>query len=289
MKELRALVPLAPLHLPLAISAIERVAEQLPRANQVACFDTAFHSSMPAIASRVPLPKRFAGVRRFGFHGLSYEYIMSTLAPRAPSRIVIAHLGSGSSLVAVRDGHSVDTTMGFTPLGGILMGTRSGDLDPGVLVYLARQTGMNADQLEEVFTRECGWIALAGTADMRQILARAPEDAGARLALEMFGYAIKKAIGAFAAALGGLDLLVFTGRIGEGSARVRELACDGLAPLGIAMDPARNATHGPMISAGSSQVLIRVVPTDEELMIARQSYRVQRGGAAVLSAALAAT
>ncbi len=242
---LTRLVPLAPLHQPAALAGIAAVTARLPGARQVACFDTAFHAQLPAVARTLPIA---ADVRRYGFHGLSYEYVLSVLAP-VPPRLVIAHLGSGASLVAVAHGRSIDTTMGMTPDGGIPMGTRTGDLDPGVLLYLARERGLGTDAIERLVEREGGLVAIAGTADMKELLAR--DDAAARLAVELFAYAVKKAIGAYAAALGGLDLIVFTGGIGEHAARVRELATAGLGFLGAD---------------------VRVIPTDEDLVMARHAF-----------------
>jgi acetate kinase len=231
---------------------------------------------MPEVARRLPLPDRFKEIRRYGFHGLSYEYVMSALGPAAPSRIVIAHLGNGASLVAVKDGRSIDTTMGLTPAGGILMGTRPGDLDPGVLIYLAREKGLGPDALEQLVDRESGLVAIGGTSDMKTLLERSPSDPRAQLAVEMFGYSVRKAIGAFAAALGGLDLLVFTGGIGEHAAPVRAEACRGLEPFGIEVDAKRNAAHAAIISAASSRAVVRVVTTDEDAVIARHARRLVR-------------
>jgi acetate kinase len=276
MASLRELIPLAPLHLPSAIAAIDAVSARLPALPQVACFDTAFHATLPEVASRLPLPDRFvaAGVRRYGFHGLSYEYVMSVLGPSAPRRVVIAHLGSGASLVAVREGRAIDTTMGLTPTGGVPMGTRTGDLDPGVLLFLARTIGLSPDELEHVVDRESGLLAIGGTADMKMLVARSRSDARARLAVEVFGYAVRKSIGALAAALGGIDLLVFTGGIGEHAPEVRAEACRGLDALGIALDPAENARNADVVSTGESRCAVRVIPTDEDRIVARHAHRV---------------
>jgi acetate kinase len=271
LASLRSLVPLAPLHLPSSLAAIEAIAARDPGLPQVACFDTAFHAGLPELARRLPLPERYREVRRYGFHGLSYEYVMSVLGPAAPARIVIAHLGNGASLVAIKDGLPVDTTMGLTPAGGILMGTRTGDLDPGAMIYLARERGLGPDALEQLLERESGLLAIGGTPDMEALLARSSTEPGARLAVEMFGYAVRKAIGAFAAALGGLDLLVFTGGIGERAPEIRSEACRGLECLGVVLDADRNAGSEEIASAPSSRVLVRVVSTDEDLMIARHA------------------
>lgn len=276
LANLHRIVPLAPLHMPACIEGIEAIAARHTGMPQVACFDTAFHATLPEVARRLPLPDRFRDVRRYGFHGLSYEYVMSTLGTDAPPRIVIAHLGNGASLVAVKDGRAIDTTMGFTPTGGILMGTRAGDLDPGVLVYLARTNGLDSDALEHLVDRESGLLAIGGTSDMKILLERSGTDPRARLAVEMFAYAVRKAIGAFAAALGGIDLLVFTGGIGERAAPIRAEACRGLEPLGIEVDAERNARDNEIISCASSRSVVRVVTTHEDLVIARHARRLVR-------------
>jgi acetate kinase len=276
--DLQALVPLAPLHLPAAIAGIEAVRVRFPKLPQVACFDTAFHRTMPEVARRLPLPDAITreGVRRYGFHGLSYEYVMSTLGDAPPSRIVIAHLGNGSSLVAVKDGKAIDTTMGFTPSGGVMMGTRTGDLDPGVLVYLLREKKLSADALEDLVERKSGLAAIGGVSDVKTLLTRAATDERARLALSMFAYSVRKAIGAFAAALGGIDLLIFTGGIGEHAAAVRADIAAGLEHLGVQLDPRRNegangddARAGTVINIDGGRCAVRVVATDEDLVIAR--------------------
>ena len=272
---LRALTPLAPLHLPAAIAGIEAVARRWPMVPQVACFDTAFHATMPERARRLPLPDRLLGdeVRRYGFHGLSYAHVMWLLGAEPPPRIVIAHLGSGSSLVAVENGRAIDTTMGLTPDGGVLMGTRTGDVDPGLLFYLARARGLSIDDLERSCEQDAGLRAIGGTADMRALLARSASDPRAALAVTMFGYAVRKAIGALAAALGGLDLLVFTGGIGARAAAVRAEACLGLQPLGVRIDPQRNEAGAAQIAAVGSRCDVRVVAADEEATMAREAQR----------------
>ncbi len=236
---------------------------------QIVCFDTAFHATLPEVAARLPVPGRFTEVRRYGFHGLSYEHVMATLGSAAPLRIVIAHLGGGSSLVAVKDGRSIDTTMSFTPASGILMGTRPGDLDPGVLIYLARERGLDIAALEHLVNHESGLLAVGGQSELKTLVELSLTDPKARLAVEMFGYAVRKQIGAYAAALGGLDLLVFTGGIGEHSDVVRALACRELAVLGISLDEVRNARGDTVISAASSRCEVRLVSANEELVIAR--------------------
>jgi acetate kinase len=269
VENLKAITPLAPLHQPAAIAGIVAVTSRLPGVPQVACFDTAFHASLPEVARRLPLPARFEGVRRYGFHGLSYEHVMAELGPAPPSRVVIAHLGAGSSLVAVKNGKAVDTTMGLTPAGGIPMATRSGDLDPGVLVHLLRHGVPSVDALEALLERESGLLAIGGTADMKLLLERAPTDERAALAVSMFSNGVKKAIGAFVAALGGIDLLVFTGGIGERAAVVRRLACDGLGVFGIELDFKRNFSCAPLISPDAGRCAVRLVAANEELVIAR--------------------
>ena len=279
LTELREIIPFAPLHMPAAISGIEAVGARwdIP---QVACFDTAFHHRMPELAQRLPLPDALwdAGVRRYGFHGLSYEYIVGALGAAELGRAVIAHLGNGASMVAVHDGQSVDTTMGFTPAGGLIMSTRSGDLDPGVPVFLLREQGYDADRLEQLVDREAGLVALSGsTADMRTLLERRERDPRAALAVGAFCYQARKHVGALAAVLGGLDTLVFTGGIGEKSAAIRRGTCDGLGHLGIELDDEANAGHAAVISAADSDCVVRVEPTDEDLVIARHTSALVAG------------
>jgi acetate kinase len=271
---LRTLVPLAPLHLPAALHGIEAVSVHFPRLPQIACFDTAFHRRMPAVAQRLPLPRelRAKGIQRYGFHGLSYEYVVATLGAATLGRAVIAHLGNGASLAAVRDGLSVDTTMGFTPTGGLMMGTRSGDLDPGVLVHLLAHEGFDAGAIARLVDHESGLLGVSGkTSDMKVLLETRAAEPHAAEAVELFCYVLRKHIGAFAAVLGGIDTLVFTGGIGERAAPVREETCRGLEHLGIQVDRDRNARHDPIISAPGSACAVRVVRTDEDLMIARHT------------------
>jgi acetate kinase len=273
LASLRALVPLAPLHLPAALEMIEAVAALRPDLPQVACFDTAFHRRMPEVAQRLPLPQAMwdAGVRRYGFHGLSYEYVLSCLRP-VPSRLVVAHLGNGASMAAVRDGRPLDTTMGFTPAGGLMMGTRSGDLDPGVLLYLANVRGWDGRRLERLVEHEAGLLGVSGlSADMRTLLERREVDRAAALAVELFCREVRRHLGALSAVLGGLDALVFTGGIGERAAPVRWEVCHGLAHLGIALDARLNDAHEPVISAAASACTVRIVPTNENAMIARHT------------------
>jgi acetate kinase len=278
---LQRLIPLDPEHLPQTLSAIHTVQASYPTVPQVACFDTAFHHDMPLVAQRYALPRSLidAGVVRYGFHGLSYEYVLQALRALDPGaaagRVIIAHLGNGASMAAVRGGASLDTTMGFTPTGGLVMGTRSGDLDPGVLVYLLTSQGLSREALSSLVNQKAGLLGVSGTSgDVRKLLARAPTDPRAAEALDLFCYQAKKFLGALTAVVGGLDTLVFTGGIGEHAAPVRERICDGLGFLGVALDPARNAAHAPVISPEGSVVKVRVMKTDEDLMVARHTYEV---------------
>jgi acetate kinase len=275
--DLRRLVPFAPLHLPAAIQAIEAVTARFPGLPQVACFDTAFHRRMPEVAQRFPLPRGLwdEGVRRYGFHGLSYEYVVERLGPAARGRTIIAHLGNGASMAAVRDGLPVDTTMGFTPTGGFMMGTRTGDLDPGILLWLVREKGFDGRRLERLVDQESGLLGVSGSSsDMKTLLERRQHDPAAALAVEMFCREVRKHVGALAAALGGLDTLVFTGGIGERAAPVRAEVCAGLGHLGVAIDAEANSAHADRISTAGSACAVRVIPTDEDLMIARHTRAV---------------
>lgn len=284
LTDLRNLVPLAPLHLPAEIKIMEAVASQAPQIPQVACFDTAFHRRLPELAQRFPLPRKLfdEGLRRYGFHGLSYEYVLQELGSAAKGqRLVIAHLGNGCSLAAVRDGSPVDTSMGLTPTGGVMMGTRTGDLDPGILIYLLREKGYDAARLERLVDAESGLLGVSELAsDMKTLLAKRDSDARAAEAVAMFCRSIRKEIGAFAAVLGGLDILVFTGGIGERAPAVRDEICRDLGHLGVRLDPVRNNAEEDIISAAQSACLVRVVATNEELMIARHTRGVIFGNAA---------
>jgi acetate kinase len=268
---LQEIVHFAPIHLPPAIDCIQAVQRRHPGVPQVACFDTSFHWNLPAVARRLPLPLEVdeKGVRRYGFHGLSYEYVVSALGARLGRRAIAAHLGNGASLSALRDGASIDTTMSLTPSGGIPMSTRSGDLDPGVLVFLLAR-GMRAAEMETLVSRRSGLLGISGLSDMRTLLK--DRSAEAKLAVDQFCYAIRKQIGAYAAALEGLDTLVFTGGIGERAAPVRERVCAGLGHLGIEIDPERNARGDEAI--GSGRVAVFVVKTDEDLVMARHARTV---------------
>jgi acetate kinase len=276
VKELRDLVSLAPLHQPHNLAAIEAISERMPGVPQVACFDTSFHRGQPAVAELVPLPReiRAQGVQRYGFHGLSYEYIAAVLPEVAPEiangRVVVAHLGSGASLCALEDRKSVDSTLGFTALDGLCMGTRPGALDPGVVLHLFQTLGLSAKEVETILYRKSGLLGISGTSnDMRDLLASdAPE---ARLAVDYFVYRAAKEIGALAAVLGGIDGLVFTAGIGENSPEIRRRICEASAWLGIDLDPEANARKGPRISKPGSRVSAWAIPTNEELMIARHT------------------
>jgi len=276
---LRQLVHLAPNHLPDEIALIEDVRRARPDLPQIVCFDTAFHADLPEIARRLPIPAEYAaeGVQRYGFHGLSYTFLLDELSRRgsaSPSeRAILAHLGNGSSLAAVRRGRSIDTTMGFTPMGGVVMGTRPGDLDPGVVTHMARTHGLNPDQVEKELSRRSGLAGLsAGTSDMRDLLAREGSDEDCRLAVAIYCYEIKKRIGAYAAALAGLDVLAFSGGIGERAPVVRSRICSGLEFLGIELEAAANAENAAVISTSQSRVAVHVISTDEEVVMARAAH-----------------
>jgi len=281
LSQLEALVPLAPLHQPHGLAGIRAFAAHRPGLPQVACFDTAFHRTQPAVAQAFALPRDLGDsqLRRYGFHGLSYEYVTSvlpTLAPEAQhGRVVIAHLGNGASLCAVRDGRSVATTMGLTALDGLVMGTRCGAIDPGVLLYLMDEHGMDARALENLLYLRSGLLGVSGvSSDMRALLAS--DDPHAREAVDLFVYRIGRELGSMAAALGGLDALIFTGGIGENAAPIRARVCRDAAWLGVALDEAANARGGPRLSSGDSRVSAFVVATDENRMIARHTASVLR-------------
>jgi acetate kinase len=282
VEELHRFSPFDPEHLPLEIELIEAFRQRHPGLPQVACFDTAFHRTMPRVATLLPIPRRYEaqGVRRYGFHGLSYEFLMEELAHLADpaatkGRVILAHLGNGASLAAVRDGKSIDTSMGFTPTAGLVMSSRSGDLDPGLVSYLARTEQMSAAQFQKMVNHESGLLGVSETSsDMRDLLERETQDIRAAEAVALFCYQAKKWIGAFAAALGGLDTLVFAGGIGENAPPVRERICDGLGFLGVELDRERNVKNAPLVSSDTVRVKVRVIHTDEELMIARSTARV---------------
>ncbi|HSF25731.1 MAG TPA: acetate/propionate family kinase [Blastocatellia bacterium] len=276
LEDLYDLTPLAPLHQPHNLAAIEAVFERLPDVPQVACFDTSFHRTHSELADLIPLPRdiRKAGVQRYGFHGLSYEYIASVLPETAPEiaggRVIVAHLGSGASLCALKAGKSVDTTMGFTALDGLCMGTRPGAIDPGVVLYLFQGLGLSVKDVETVLYKKSGLLAISGISnDMRDLLSRSEPEA--RLAVDYFVFRVAKEIGALAAVLGGIDGLVFTAGIGENSPEIRRRICEASAWLGIELDSEANTTKGPRLSAEQSKVSAWVIPTNEELMIARHT------------------
>jgi len=276
VRELKGLSPLAPLHQPFNLAAIDAVFDRLPGVPQVACFDTAFHRGHSAVAELIPLPRdlREQGLQRYGFHGLSYEYIASVLPQVAPEiaagRVLVAHLGSGASICALNDGRSVDSSLGFTGLDGLCMGSRPGGLDPGVVLYLFQQLGLSAHEVEDVLYRKSGLLGISGISnDMRALLGN--DEPAARLAVDYFVYRAAKEIGALTAALGGLDGLVFTAGIGENSAEVRRRICEACSWLGVHLDTEANEACGPRITTRDSEVSAWVIPTDEELMIARHT------------------
>jgi len=282
LDELHRLRPYDPEHLPREIELIEAFRQRHPKLLQVACFDTAFHRSMPRVAKLLPLPRRFdaKGVQRYGFHGLSYSYLMEELArlgdpAAATGRVILAHLGNGASMAAVLNGKSIDTSMGFTPTAGLVMSTRSGDLDPGIAPYLAQTEKITPKQFYHMVNHESGLLGVSDTSpDMRDLLAHEAADVRSAEAVALFCYQARKWLGAFAAALGGLDTLVFSSGIGENCPSIRARICQGLAFLGIELNPARNARHAAVISGKQGRVAVRVMRTDEELMIARSVARI---------------
>ena len=279
--ELKRLIPFAPEHLPAEIALIEHMAICFPPLPQIACFDTAFHRDMPRAAKLLPIPRRYesTGIRRYGFHGLSYEFLRGELLRLgdpaiASGSVILAHLGNGASLAALKDGHCIDTSMAFTPAAGLVMATRAGDIDPGLIAYLATSEAMDAQRLTQFINHECGLLGVSETSgDMRKLMELESSDIRAAEAVQLFCYAIKKWIGAFAAALGGLDTLVFAGGIGEHNPLIRSRICAGLGFLGVELDDGLNTkpdtAHAPIISATKSRVCVRVIHTDEELVIAR--------------------
>jgi len=276
LEDLRQLIPLAPLHQPYNLAAIDAVFERLPGVPQVACFDTSFHRGQPAVADVIPLPRELcrSGVQRYGFHGLSYEYIASVLPEVAPEiargRVIVAHLGSGASLCALRNGRSVDHSLGFTALDGLCMGTRPGALDPGVILYLFQGLGLTASDVETVLYKKSGLLGISGISNDMRVLLQSAEP-GARLAVDYFVYRAAREIGGLAAVLGGIDGLVFTAGIGENSAEIRRRISEACSWLGIDLDQAANARKGPRISRAESRVSAWVIPTNEESMIARHT------------------
>jgi acetate kinase len=278
---LKEFAELAPDHVPQLIDTIETVTRIYPNVPQAACFDSSFHSRMPRTSQMYALPRRFfeEGVLRYGFHGLSCEYIMQELIALDPAagdrRVIVAHLGNGSSVTAVDHGASIDTSMGLTPLSGLVMGTRSGDLDPGALLYLMNRRGMTFRVLNDLLNKESGLLGLSDySADMRDLIERESTDNRCAEAIAVFCYRVRKFIGAYTAALGGLDTLVFTGGIGEHAAVIRDRICTGLNCIGIALDAGANGSDAAVISAKNSLVKVRVIQTNEDLMIARHTRHV---------------
>ncbi len=281
LAELHRIRGFAPEHLPVEIELIEAYIQQYPDLLHVACFDTAFHADLPRVAKLLPLPRRYdaMGIQRYGFHGLSYAYLMEELVrvagrAAAQGRVVLAHLGNGASMAAVREGKSIDTTMSFTPTAGLVMSTRTGDLDPGLVAYLAHSEGMNADQFHAMVNQQSGLLGVSETSsDMRDLLSQQQSDVRAAEAVELFCYSAKRWIGGFTAVLGGLDTLVFSGGIGENAYEIRARICAGLQFLGVDIDLDRNAASQIKISSDQSRVAVLVIPTDEETMIARFTQR----------------
>lgn len=285
LAELQQISAFDPEHLPFELNLIKSCAKRFPKLPQYACFDTAFHRSMPKVATLVTLPRRYAaqGVQRYGFHGLSYAYLLAELKqlndPAASKgRVILAHLGNGASIAAVLDGECLDTSMGFTPSSGLVMGSRSGDLDPGLVSFLLRTEKMTAAQFQHLVNHESGLLGVSETSsDMRDLLAQEAEDSRAAEAVALFCYTVKKQIGAYIAALGGIDTLVFAGGIGENAPLVRSRICEGLGFLGIELDEQQNkANHAGVISRLNQPVSVRVMHTDEELMIARSVYHLHK-------------
>lgn len=282
LRDLEALKPLDPTHLPAELELIAVFAKRFPNVPQVVCFDTAFHRDLPTVAHTLPIPRRYAasGVRRYGFHGISYEYLLEEIArvagtDAARGRVILAHLGAGASLAAVRDGKCIDTTMSFTPTGGLVMATRTGDLDPGVLIHLLRSEKLSAEQLDRLVNHDSGLRGISETtADVRELLAHEATDTRAAEAIAVFCYQTRKWIGALAAALDGIDTLVFAGGIGENSPEIRARICDGLSYLGVRIAADRNTASAEIISADDAPVMVRVIRTNEEAMLARAALRV---------------
>jgi acetate kinase len=282
LKRIRELIPYLPEHLPHQVAAIEAVERFDASLQQVVCFDTAFHRTMPRIAQLYALPRDLlnAGILRYGFHGLSYEYVVGEFArltgeKTARERVVIAHLGNGCSMAAIRGGRSIDTTMGFTPTGGVMMSSRSGDLDPGVVLFLLQHQKLSATELSDILNRKSGLAGVSGgSPDMRDLLAREATDPYAAEAIELFCYQVKKYLGALAAVLGGLDALIFTAGIGENVPEIRRRICEGMGHLGLVLDARANDANAPLISSKEATASIRVIPTNEELMIARHTVSV---------------
>jgi acetate kinase len=285
LRTLEEMIPLAPDHLPQEIRAIQAISRSFPNLRQVACFDTAFHRHMPRVAQVYALPRGLLdeGIIRYGFHGLSYEYIMQELKDKAGARVangrvIIAHLGNGASMAAVHRGSGIDTTMGFTPTAGLMMSTRSGDLDPGIILYLLREKGVDLSSVNDIVNERGGLLGVSGvSADMKDLLDEEATNPQAAEAVALFCYQAKKFLGALSAVLAGLDTLVFTGGIGENAPPVRERICQGMEFIGIQLDPSRNRANAPIISHDDSRTTVRVMRTNEELMIARHTGDLVRG------------
>jgi len=282
IKSLKNLIPFAPDHLPHQIKAIQSLHKLYPKLKQVACFDTSFHRNMPKPAKMFAIPRELyqQGVQRYGFHGLSYEYILSELKQieiksADSGRIIIAHLGNGASMAAVKDGRSLDTTMGFTPAGGLMMSSRSGDLDPGILIYLLKEKHLKIDRLNELINQQSGLTGISGiTSDMKVLIEKQKKEPHAAEAIELFCYQAKKCLGALTAVLGGIDLLIFTGGIGENAPEIRERICNQLDYLGIYLDKTLNEQNASVISIKDKPVIVRVIKTNEELMIGRHTRKI---------------
>ena len=275
LRQLQAAAAFAPLHTPAALELVRFAQEQFPGVPQVACFDTQFHAGLPDVARVLPIARELQseGIQRYGFHGLSLESIVRQLGGALPQRLVIAHLGNGASVTAVKAGRSIDTSMGMTPSGGVIMGTRSGDLDPGVLVYLMREKRFDAARLEALVNQRSGLLGISGlSGDMRRLHEAAASNRDARLAIEMFCYSVRKQVAAMIAVLGGLDMLVFTGGIGENDAQVRTEICGGLAWIGVSLDESRNHSATNPVSDGASRCQVLVVASQEDEQIARHAW-----------------
>ena len=281
LTELHGISPYVPEHLPSEIKLIETLQKRHPKLPQIACFDTSFHQTMPRIAKLLPIPRRFdaKGIQRYGFHGLSYAYLMEELlslqdTAAQSGRVILAHLGNGASMVAVLDGKSIDTSMGFTPASGLVMSTRAGDMDPGLVAFMAQSEQMSVEQFSHMINHESGLLGVSEiSSDMRDLITKENKDIRAAEAIALFCYQAKKCLGSFTAILGGLDTLVFTGGIGENTVRIREQICKGLGFLGLELDENKNAKHAAIISSAKSRVCVRIIHTDEDLMIARSVCR----------------
>jgi acetate kinase len=275
LRQLEAAIAFAPLHAPSALSVIRFAQEHFPGLPQMACFDTAFHAELPEVARVIPIARELQGegIERYGFHGLSCESILRQLASDLPDRLIIAHLGNGASVTAVKGGKSIDTSMGLTPTGGVIMGTRSGDLDPGVLIYLMREKKFDAGMLEELVDHRSGLLGISGVgSDMRRLHEAASSNARAHLAIQMFCYSVRKQVAAMIAALDGVDLVVFTGGIGENDGEARAAICSGLSWIGVSLDEARNRSATNPVNDPASRCLVQVLASQEDEQIARHSW-----------------